>query len=72
MTSAEIMVVLGASDRPMTVAGIIKAMGWEMTEINIRDVRRALNHLHDMGRVERKGRILGRRQAYATLWEAVE
>ena len=71
MTSAEVLDILRVSDRPMMVNEIVEEMGWEITVANRKKIRASLNHLHCMGRVERRGKALGRRQSWNTLWEAV-
>ena len=71
MTSAEVLDILRVSDRPMMVNEIVEEMGWEITVANRKKIRVALNHLHSRGMVERRGKVLGRRQSWNTLWEAV-
>ena len=71
MTSAEVLAILRVSDRPMMVNEIVEEMGWEITVANRKKIRASLNHLCCMGRVERRGKALGRRQSWNTLWEAV-
>ena len=71
MITSDVMAILQVSGRPMTVSDIVEEMGWEATKDSNMRIHTALRNLTDKGMVERRGKVLGRRQSWNTLWEAV-